>query len=236
MDTLARSPLTEYLELADWRRRVAAAWEAWRRDATADPAAATSAYRTGKDVLFRDHPQSPLPPERRTTFSGLAYWPYDPAWRMTVRLESFDTPTVGPHDESAAVAAVAAATAGPFGGLALPNSGSANPTFRRIGRVDLAGPLEGQELTVFWLEGYGGGLFVPFRDATSGGQTYGAGRYLLDTIKGADHGGDATTGTLVLDFNMAYHPSCAYDPRWSCPLAPPENRLAVPVLVGERLG
>ena len=154
---------------------------------------------------------------------------------MTVRLEPFDAPTVGPHDESPTVAAPAASIAGPLGGLALPNSGSANPTFRRIGRVILVGPLAGQQLAIFWLEGYGGGMFVPFRDATSGGETYGAGRYLLDTIKSADHGGDAATGELVLDFNMAYHPSCAYDPRWSCPLAPPENRLAVPVRVGERL-
>jgi uncharacterized protein len=235
MDTSGRSPLTEYLELADWRRQVAAAWETWRRDGDGDPAAATAAYRAGKDVLFRDQPQSPLLPERHASFRGLSYWPYDPAWRMTVRLEPFDAVPVGPHEEPAAVAAPLGARGGPFGGLALPNSGSANPSFRRIGQVALAGPLAGQQLAVFWLEGYGGGLFVPFRDATSGRETYGAGRYLLDTIKGADHGGDAATGELLLDFNMAYHPSCAYDPRWSCPLAPPENRLAVPVPVGERL-
>jgi hypothetical protein len=230
-----RSPLSEYLELADWRRQVAAAWDAWRRECATDPAAATAAYRASKDVLFREHRQSPLLPERRAGFAGLPYWPYDPAWRMTVRLEPFDTPTVGPHDESPAAAAAAASIGGPLGRLALPNSGSANPTFRRIGRVSLSGPLAGHQLAVFWLEGYGGGLFVPFRDATSGVETYGAGRYLLDTIKGADHGGNASTGELVLDFNMAYHPSCAYDPRWSCPLAPPENRLAVAVPAGEHL-
>jgi hypothetical protein len=84
------------------------------------------------------------------------------------------------------------------------------------------------------MTGYAGGLFLPFRDGTSGLATYGAGRYLLDTIKSADHGGDRS-GALILDFNMAYHPSCAYDPRWSCPLAPPESRLAVPVEIGERL-
>jgi len=230
-----RSPLTEYLELADWRRRVAAAWDVWRRECATDPAAATATYRAGKDTLFREHPQSPLLPERHASFDGLPYWPYDPAWRLTARLEPFETPAGGPHDESPGALGQVAATAGPFGGLALPNSGAANPTFRRIGRVSLSGPLAGQQLAVFWLEGYGGGLFVPFRDATSGSDTYGAGRYLVDTIKGADHGGDAATGELVLDFNLAYHPSCAYDPRWSCPLAPPENRLAVPIRVGERL-
>ena len=234
----ARTPLTEYLELADWRRQVSAAWDDWRRASAGDPATATATYRAAKDVLFRDQPQSPLPPGRRAAFSGLPYWPYDPAWRMRVALEPFETPAVGPHDESPGAPAGGATGGGfgsPFGGLALPNSGSANPSFRRIGRVVLTGPLAGHELAVFWLEGYGGGLFVPFRDATSGRETYGAGRYLLDTIKGADHGGDAATGELLLDFNMAYHPSCAYDPRWSCPLAPPENRLTVPVPVGERL-
>ena len=88
------------------------------------------------------------------------------------------------------------------------------------------------ELELYWLEAYGGGLFVPFADATSGAETYGAGRYLLDTVKGADLGGE--DGRLVLDFNLAYNPSCSYDPRWACPLAPPANRLAVPVRAGEQ--
>ncbi len=101
--------------------------------------------------------------------------------------------------------------------------------------MQLQGPLAGRALTVFWIDAYGGGLFLPFRDATSGNETYGAGRYLLDTIKGADHGGDMAAGRLVLDFNMAFHPSCAYDPKWVCPLPPLENRLDVAVLAGERL-
>lgn len=89
-------------------------------------------------------------------------------------------------------------------------------------------------LGLYWVEGYGGGLFLSFRDATSGAETYGAGRYLLDTVKGADLGTEK--GRLVLDFNLAYQPSCSYDPAWACPLAPPENRLPVRVLAGERLG
>jgi uncharacterized protein (DUF1684 family) len=80
---------------------------------------------------------------------------------------------------------------------------------------------------------------VPFRDRTAGVSTYGAGRYLIDTVKGADLGGDVdlTTGvgSLVLDFNFAYHPSCAYDPAWVCPLAQPGNVLDVEVPVGESL-
>jgi uncharacterized protein (DUF1684 family) len=99
----------------------------------------------------------------------------------------------------------------------------------RIGRVRLpVGDLE-----VYWIDVYGGGVFIPFRDATAGTETYGAGRYLIDTVKGADLGGSGDR--LVLDFNYAFHPSCAYDPRWSCPLAPPANHLAVPVRAGERL-
>jgi len=86
---------------------------------------------------------------------------------------------------------------------------------------------------VFRLDQYGDALFLPFRDATAGSETYGGGRYLLDTAKGADLGGTETT--LVLDFNFSYHPSCVHDPQWSCPLAPPENRLAVAVRGGERL-
>jgi uncharacterized protein (DUF1684 family) len=91
----------------------------------------------------------------------------------------------------------------------------------------------GHELELYWLDAYGGGLFLPFRDATAGGETYGAGRYLLDTVKGADLG--TVDGRLVLDFNFAYQPSCAYDPKWACPLSPPANRLAIPMRAGERL-
>ena len=85
------------------------------------------------------------------------------------------------------------------------------------------------------MEGYAGGLFVPFRDATNGTETYGAGRYLLDAAKSADLGGDPARRTLMCDFNFSYQPSCAFDPQWACPLAPPENRLDVPVRAGERI-
>ncbi|MGZ3641161.1 MAG: DUF1684 domain-containing protein, partial [Candidatus Limnocylindrales bacterium] len=220
------------LELADWRRRVAAIWDAWRRASAVDAAGATAAFRAAKDELFRTHPQSPLPPDERASFRGLRYWAYDPAWRMTVQLDDGDAAAEAPAGEPAVSPLALSPLATP---IALPNSGAQTVAFRRIGSVALGGPLEGERLGVFWIEGYGGGLFLPFRDATSGAETYGAGRYLLDTIKSADHGGDAARGELVLDFNMAFHPSCAYDPRWSCPLAPPENRLFPPARVGERL-
>jgi uncharacterized protein (DUF1684 family) len=86
-------------------------------------------------------------------------------------------------------------------------------------------------LELYWLDAYGGGVFLPFRDETSGRETYAPGRYLLDTVKGADLGGE--DGRLVLDFNFAYNPSCAWDDGWACPLAPPANRLPVRIEGGE---
>lgn len=227
VETGSGGAASEYLELTDWRRRVADLFGAWREASAADPQAATLAFRAEKDRLFRDHPQSPLRADDRAGFLPLAYWHYDHAYRMTVRLdpEPFDP---GPHGELAAPGR-------PLGAIALPSSSEEAFAFSLIGSVELVGPLAGQRLSVFWIGGYGGGLFLPFRDATSGRTTYGAGRYLLDTIKSADHGGDLESGELLLDFNMAYHPSCAYDPRWSCPLAPLENRLPVAVEVGEQL-
>jgi len=218
MASIGLTTATDYLSLADWRRRVAEMWATWREESRTDPAAATERFRAAKDDLFREHPQSPLLPERRGSFRGLAYWRYDPSFRMTGRLESDDLETSAPK-------------------IAIPLASSTDQSFSfmRIGSVELEGPLAGARLPVFWMSGYAGGLFIPFRDATSGGETYGAGRYLLDTIKSADHGGNWRDGTLTLDFNMAYHPSCAYDPRWACPLAPPESRLSLPVPVGERL-
>jgi uncharacterized protein (DUF1684 family) len=112
---------------------------------------------------------------------------------------------------------------------------SSEIAFRRIGQLEFQLNHQPLTLAAFWIEGYAGGLFVPFTDATSNHETYGGGRYLLDTIKSADLGSDAATGTVVLDFNYAYHPSCTYDPQWVCPLAPPDSRLAIPVRAGERL-
>jgi uncharacterized protein (DUF1684 family) len=194
-----------YLELLDWRRRVAELFAALRqRPADADTLAW---FRAQKDALFRDHPQSPIPPDRRPAFEGLRYWPYDPAARVLAQFEA------GPEEASAAPSEVA---------------------FRRIGTLHFSLCGSAQQLPALWIEGYAGGLFVPFTDATRGQQTYAGGRYLLDTLKSADLGSDPS-GTVVLDFNYAYHPSCAYDPRWVCPLAPPASRLAVPVRAGEKL-
>ena len=109
-----------------------------------------------------------------------------------------------------------------------PREGRTVDGWQPVGTVAVAGA----ELTVFWLTTYGGGLFLPFRDATNGRETYGGGRYLLDTVKGADLGHRPRRRRLVLDFNYAYHPSCAHDPVWTCPLPPPENTVYGAVRAG----
>jgi uncharacterized protein (DUF1684 family) len=229
--------MDEYLQLAEWRRTVAEIYARWRRESESDPEAAWRTWRDARDELFRSHPQSPLPQDQRARFGGLSYFPYDPSYRMTARVEPADAPQPQPAAELPALPGLDfGADAGAAAVMQLPSSGATPFSFRRIGRVALSGPLAGQSLPVFWMEGYAGGLFIPFRDATSGTDTYAAGRYLLDTVKGADQGGDPASRTLVLDFNLAYHPSCTYDPKWNCPLAPPDSRLTLPVTAGERLG
>jgi uncharacterized protein (DUF1684 family) len=102
--------------------------------------------------------------------------------------------------------------------------------FERIGQVTLG---ELGRLDLWWLDSYGGGIFLPMRDGSAGTVTYGAGRYVLDTVKGADLGREGED--WVVDLNFAYNPSCVYDPRWNCPLAPAGNRIAASAPVGELL-
>lgn len=218
MDALAE-PAPAELWLADWRRRIAELYAEVRRLAADDPPVAHAYWRAERERLFRRHPQSPLPPSERGTFRA-RHFPYQPALRFEARLERAGLPAPGSPGGRA---------------IELPNSGREVLAFRRIGEVTLPFADRPRQLGVFWMEGYAGGLFLPFRDATNGRQTYGAGRYLLDGAKGADLGGDPEHGALVLDFNFAYQPSCAFDPRWACPLAPPENRLDVAIRAGERL-
>jgi uncharacterized protein len=207
---------TDRMWLADWRRRVGTLYAEVRAMAATDPGAALAHWRAVREWLFREHPQSPVPPEARAGFQARNFDP-DPALRFEVSLEPAPPPAPGAF------------------ALELPNSGADTLSFSRIGAVELPLPEGARRLSVFWMAGYAGGLFIPFRDATNGTETYGAGRYLVDAAKSADLGGDPATGTLVLDFNFAVQPSCAFDPKWACPLAPPENRLDVAIRAGERL-
>jgi uncharacterized protein (DUF1684 family) len=212
------------LELADWRRQIADLYADVRRTAATDPAAAHALWRATRQRLFREHSQSPVPPADRPTFRA-SHFDYDPSLRFEVTVEP-DAAAADPHAE-------APPAGGAFG---LPMSVGGTMSFRRIGHVSI--PFAGgpRRLGLFWMAGYAGGLFLPFRDGTSGRETYGAGRYLLDAAKAADLGAGSEPGTLVLDFNFAFQPSCAFDPRWACPLAPPENRLDLEIRAGERLG
>ena len=197
----------ELVDLADWKRTVSELYAAVR--AEADPAAAWRFWRAARDRLFGGHPQSPLTPDARTSFDGLPYFDYDPGMRVFASVEPASPERLE---------------------IATSTGGSHAFTRFAIARFEVGG--DPASLEVLWLEGYGGGIFVSFRDATSGRESYGACRYLLDTVKGADLG--MAEDRLVLDLNFAYNPSCAYDPRWTCPLATPANRLEFAVRAGER--
>jgi uncharacterized protein len=169
-----------------------------------EPESGWELWRDTRDELFRSHPQSPRP-----GYTELAYYDYDPTARVLAELE----------DLEAAPAAIE-------------TSGPEPIVFKPFARAHFELRGESLALELDWLASYGGGVFLSFRDSTSGTTTYGGGRYLLDTVKGADLG--ETDGKLVLDFNFAYNPSCSYDPGWVCPLAPPANRLSIAVGAGEK--
>ena len=216
------------LRLADWRRRVSELYAEVRALAARDPATAREHWAAVREALYRDHSESPVLPEARARFRA-RHFDYDPALRFEVVVEP-DRPTAEP-------APTAPAGLGGFAGLAieLPVSAGGSMSFTRIGWLAIPFPAGTRRLALYWMAGYAGGLFLPFRDATNGTETYGAGRYVLDAAKSADLGGDADRGTVIVDFNFAFQPSCAFDPKWACPLAPPENRLDLPVSAGERL-
>ena len=172
-------------------------------------------FRARRDELFRSHLQSPIEPDERAGFRGLRYFDGDPSYRIEARFE--------PGDGSEIVID----TGGEDGAV----------RYRRAGHLAFAIGGVDCRLTVLSLVQYAGGLFVPFRDRTSGHETYSGGRYLFDTAKDTD--GlvlEITPGSaqVVIDFNYAYNASCAYSPRWACPLAPPENHLQVEVRAGEK--
>ncbi|HLW01845.1 MAG TPA: DUF1684 domain-containing protein [Ktedonobacterales bacterium] len=222
-------PQATWLDLYDYRRHVAAMYQQ-REEALlsgADEQVVVQRFRAQKDALFAHHPQSPLSPEDRRYFTGLSYFPYDPL----LRVEAILTPEPAEED------------------LNLEASGPHHMRFQRAGRLSFSVGTTPLALWVYWIDVYGGSLFLPFRDTSCSEESYGGGRYLFDTVKGSDFlqreslispSGEANAsygyagGRVLLDFNYAYNPSCAYDARWVCPLAPNENRLPVPIRAGER--
>ncbi len=224
------APAPTWLDLYDYRWRVARMYqerEAALRGGEGE-LSVLRRFRAQKDALFAHHPQSPLSAEQRRSFQGLRYFPYSRALRLEATLE----PETAEEE------------------LALPASGAHSMRFRCAGRVSFTIEKTPLHLIVYWIDVYGGGLFLPFRDATCGQESYEGGRYLFDTMKGSDFirlddvgFGTAPSakklmgysgGRILLDFNYAYNPSCAYDARWVCPLAPNENRLPIPIRAGER--
>ena len=202
--------------------------------AASDPRAAWDDWRQIREWLYREHPLSPVPETARAAFRA-RHFPYDLALRFEVAVVPDEPVVPAPGAPARAGTEDGLGGFGGFGSLLLPVSTGGEQSFTRIGFVDVpfaAGP---RRLGLYWMAGYAGGLFLPFRDGTNGSETYGAGRYLLDAAKSADLGAGTAPDSLVLDFNFAFQPSCAFDPIWSCPLAPPENRLDIRIEAGERL-
>jgi len=197
------------LDLLDYRRRV---HDIYRNIRASKPTIeAWQVFRAAKDDLYRHHSQTPFDAEQLKTFIALPYFDYDPAFRVLADINTDVEPTEHHLD--------------------LGKDGKF--TICKFADVHVTLPTGSGVIGLFWIEAYGGGVFLPFRDATNKQTTYGGGRYILDTIKGADLGMEGDK--IVLDFNYAYHPSCTYSPRWTCPLAPPENTLLFPVTAGEKL-
>ena len=179
-------------------------------DGPHDYASAIAGYRAEKDQFFKSAPGSPIPFAERDDFTGLPYYPVD----VDLVFEGLTPAPYAGNEPST---------------FQIPTSDGKLRPARRAGTFsfDLGG--EARQLTAYELEGAhsDGRLFLPFLDATSGTETYGAGRY-LDLEPDED-------GTYAIDFNLAYHPSCVYAPQFSCPLTPAENRLPVRIEAGERL-
>lgn len=191
-------------QVLDWRRQVAALYTAVRSEA--DPRQGHALWATARDQLLRTHPASPVPAQDRGRFGGVPVAPYDPDFRFVLPID----PPIVPARRRVPTGTDGVVELDCIGHVMLPD----------LGCLDL-----------WWVTGYGGGLFLPIRDATSGRSTYGGGRYVLDTAKGADLGG--SRDALVIDLNFAYMPSCALDEGWACPLPDAGNTLMVPVPVGE---
>jgi uncharacterized protein (DUF1684 family) len=198
------------LALAHWRQKVAEMYAAVRRAPPAGRHIAWQDWRASRNDLFRFHEQSPLDNLQKNNFSGLSYFDYDPDWHVVAKVE---------YDVPQDAFAVDLGEDGAF-------------LMKRFGRATFSAKNHELGLSLFWIEGYGGGLFIPFRDKTNRGDSYGGGRYLFDTLKGVDIG--VGEGNIIFDFNYAYNPSCAYNPRWVCPLSPVENQLPIPVAAGEK--
>ncbi|MCI0634747.1 MAG: DUF1684 domain-containing protein [Actinobacteria bacterium] len=163
-------------------------------------------FRAQKDAFFRDDHHSPLTPRQQASFRGLDYFPTDLSLVLDTTLET-DGIDMGER-------------------IVMPTTTGGEQEFRRAGVIRFDVESEPAQLTLF-ASVDSEELFLPFRDATNGRETYGGGRYLDIEPPGRDR-------RLIVDLNYAYNPNCAYNPEWSCPIPPAENWLAVPIRAGER--
>jgi uncharacterized protein (DUF1684 family) len=206
---------SQYLDLYDFRTRVAGMYRV-RNEATErgdDRAGVWQRFWDSRHDLFARHPQSALDEAQRARFDGLRVFPHDPNAYVEATL---DTDVAPDH-------------------LPIGTSGDETLTMVAVATLHFRYAGERCSLALYWIDVYGGGLFLPFRDTHP--ETYGGGRYLVDSVKGSDFlplAGSPANGRVLIDFNYAYNPSCAYNHRWVCPLAPPANRLPVPVAAGEQ--
>lgn len=200
------STLHGALQQMDWRERTFELYRTIR--AHGEPQVAHALWREGRDQMFASHPASPLLPQHRDGFAGLTVAPYDERYRFEAALE----PAVA-HTEELAT-----------GGTVL--------ALARVGLVNLALPDAQVSLDVWQLTSYGGGLFLPLRDKGSG--SFAGGRFVIDTMSGANLGGSPDNGTLIVDLNFAYNPPCAYDPARPSTQLPPGSTSSVAVPVGEQ--
>lgn len=171
------------LDLLDWRQQITDLYRDIREQEASQ--STWQHFRDVRDQLFREHSQSALDANQKAQFTGLDYFDYDPAYRVVASIDY----NVEPKHHTVEI--------GDDGVI----------EYRQFAQVKFDLPMGSGQLSLFWIEGYGGGLFLPFGDLTNRETTYGAGRYLYDTIKGADLGAQADR--IVLDFNYAYNPSCS---------------------------
>ncbi len=208
---MSQSPRVEpSLAVVDWRERIFDLYREIRQIHPVDPERAFRHFRETRDELFRDHPASPLDATQRRHFKTLPYFDY----RHDLNIE----------------AQIVTVNHGKAIDMELDDDGLLR--LSHIASAQFSHNETAHALPVYWLGGYAGGLFIPFQDETNGETTYGGGRYLFDTRKGANLGFGA--GTFRLDFNFAYNPSCAYNELWICPLPQPESRLQIAIAAGER--
>jgi hypothetical protein len=173
------------------------AWRTWLTD-----------QRAEKDEFFADHPQSPIPPERRDEFDGLSYYALDPDYRVQATIDRSENPQ----------------------SVQLETTHGRTVTYRRVAVLRFA--LAGEERSLDALHQDGEDeLFVPFSDETTGPETYDGGRYLDLDVDPTDL---VDRETIVVDFNRAYSPFCAYSETFDCPKPPEENHLDLPIEAGER--